>query len=130
MPRYEPIDAGLSFQASLSDLVAFHWETNGIRADFAIPGDDQHLLRVKFDSSCIVRILDEMPISTEPDDGPAEGLVVEHFAYRIHDAAFFRMQSDGWKLSMGDPAHYRFITGWACLDVISPAVPSFELRAI
>jgi hypothetical protein len=127
MPRYEPIDTGLSFKVSLSDLVAFSWATNGICADFAVPGDDQHLLRVKFDRSCIVRILDEMAISTESDDTESEGLIPEHFAYRIQEAAFFRMQSEAWKLSMKGPAHYRFITGWACLDVLSSAFPSFEL---
>jgi len=127
MTKYEPIDAGLSFKASLSDLVAFHWDTNGIRADFAIPGDDRHFLSVKFDRPCIVRILDEMAVSTESDDTPTEGSIPEHFAYRIHEAVFFRMQSDAWRLSAGGPAHYRFITGWACLDVLSSAYPSFEL---
>ena len=127
MPRYEPINAGLSFQTSLSDLVAFHWETNGIRADFAIPTDDKHLLRVAFDRQCIVRILDEMALSTEADDTPSEGLVPEHFAYRIHGAAFSRAQSEAWKFGMESLAHYRFITGWSCLDVLSSAHPTFEV---
>jgi hypothetical protein len=128
MPKYEPIDAGLSFKTSLSDLVEFHWDTNGIQANFAVPGDDRRLLCVKFNRQCIVRILDEMAVSTESDDTPPEGLIPEHFAYRVHEAVFFRMQSETWKWGMESIAHYRFITGWACLDVLSPAYPTFELR--
>ncbi len=128
MPTYQPIDAGLLFKASLSDLVAFQWGTNGIQADFAVPGDDRRLLSVKFDRQCIVRILDEMALSTEQDETPSEGLIPEHFAYRVHGAVFFRMQSGAWMSGMASLAHYRFVTGWACLDVVSPASPSFEVR--
>lgn len=127
MPRYQPIDTGFPFQASLSDLAAFQWETNGMNADFIIPNDEGRLLRVKFDSGSIIRLLDEMPLSTEDDDNPNEGLVSENFAYRVYGAAFFRMQSSTWKEINEGLAHYRFVTGWACLDVISPAQPSFEL---
>jgi len=128
MPRYEPIDAGLSFKVSVSDLIAFHWDTNGIQADFVVPDDEGHLLRVTFNRQCIVRILDEMALSTETDDTPSEGLVPEHFAYRVYDAVFLRLQSEAWKCTQENLTHYRFITGWACLDVLSSAYPSFELR--
>lgn len=128
MPRYEAIDAGVSFKASMSDLVAFHWDTNGIEAGFLIPDDERHLVYVRFDRQCIVRILDEMAISTESDDTPAEGLVPEHFAYRVYEAAFLRMQSEAWKSLSERTAHYSFITGWACLDVISSAYPDFQIR--
>src|ERR1700758_2472222 len=81
LPRYSPINIGVPLPASRSDLVSFEWSTNGITADFILPDDDAHLLRVSFDKQCIVRILDEMPLSTEEDDTPNEGLVSEHFAY-------------------------------------------------
>ena len=100
-------------------------------ADFIIPDDNVHLLRVTFDRQCIVRLLDEMPLSTETDDGPVEGLVPEHFAYRIEGAAFSRTQSEGWKevqkVVQAPVTHYRFVTGWACMDVLSSAVPDFEI---
>src|ERR1035441_7986665 len=83
MPRYSPIDAGVPLQASRSDLASLHWSTNGIAADFVLPDDEAHLLQVSFDRQCIIRILDEMPLSTEEDDTPNEGLVSEHFAYRL-----------------------------------------------
>lgn len=93
MPRYDPIDVGMPLQASGSDLVAFEWTTSGITADFLLPDDDAHLLRVPFGQPCIIRLLDEMPLSTEEDDTPNDGLVSEHFAYRVEGAAFVRLQS-------------------------------------
>jgi hypothetical protein len=105
MPKYDPIDVGLSFKTSLSDLVKFHWDTNGIQAGFAVPGDEGRLLCVSFNRRCIVRILDEMAVSTEPDDTPNEGLMPEHFAYRVHQATFSRMQSDAWTWGEESMAH-------------------------
>jgi hypothetical protein len=127
MPRYGPIDAGVPLQASSSDLVSLHWSTNGIAADFILPGDEAHLLRVSFDRQCIIRILDEMPLSTEQDDTPNEGLVAEHFAYRLEGAAFARVQSVAWKEVNAPVAHYQFVTGWGCLDVLTAATPVFAV---
>jgi hypothetical protein len=104
--------------------VSFEWSTNGITAEFILPDDDAHLLRVSFDKPCIVRILDEMPLSTEEDDTPNEGLVSEHFAYRLEGAAFARLQSSAWKVS-APVTHYRFVTGCACMDVLTAATPVF-----
>ncbi len=127
MPKYEPIDAGIPLKASASDLVAFRWKTDGITADFAVPGDNAHVLRVAFDRDCIVRLLDEMPLSTEDDDTPNEGLVSEHFAYRLEGARFAREQSPAWRHVFEPVKHYRFITGWACMDVLSSANPTFSV---
>ena len=125
MPRYSPIDLDQPLQASRSDLVSFEWSTNGITADFILPGDDVHVLRVSFDKPCIVRILDEMALSTEQDDTPSDGLVPEHFAYRLEGAAFARLQSSAWKKVHEPVAHYRFVTGWGCMDVLTGATPAF-----
>ena len=127
MPSYSPIDIGQPLQASRSDLVSFKWSVNGIMADFILPGDDVHLLRVSFNKPCIVRILDEMPLSTEKDDGPKHGLVPDHFAYQIEGAAFARLQSSAWKEVSGPVAHYQFVTGWACMDVLTGATPAFAV---
>jgi hypothetical protein len=125
MPRYSPIDPGVPLSASRSDLAALHWETNGIAADFLLPNDEAHLLRVSFDRQCIIRVLDEMPLSTEQDDTPNEGLVPEHFSYLLEGAAFARLQSWAWKEVNAPVKHYQFITGWACLDVLTSAAPVF-----
>jgi hypothetical protein len=45
-----------------------------VGADFVIPGDDQQALRVQFGKTEIVRILDEMPLSTEGEDTKSTGL--------------------------------------------------------
>ena len=129
MPRYDPIDIGVPLQASSSGLVAFNWLTRGrgITADFILPDDLAHLLRVSFDQQCIVRLLDEMPLSTEEDDTPNEGLVPENFAYRLEGHSFARLQSSAWKIAFGPVMHYQFITGWTCMDVLSAATPLFSV---
>lgn len=127
LAKYSPIDIGLPLQASRSDLVSFKWSTNGIAADFILPDDDAHLLRVSFDKQCIVRILDEMPLSTEENDSLNEGLATEHFAYRLEGAAFARLQSAAWQKVNAPVAHYQFVTGWACLDVLTAATPAFAV---
>jgi hypothetical protein len=114
-------------QASLSNLVSFKWSTNGITADFILPNDDTNLLRVSFDKPCIIRILDEMPLSTEENDAPNEGLVSEHFAYWLEGAAFARLQSSAWKEVNAPVTHYQFVTGWACVDVLTAATPAFTV---
>jgi hypothetical protein len=128
VPKYEPIDTGIPIQASVSDLVAFRWEASGITADFILPDDSARVLRVSFDRPCIVRLLDEMPLSTEEDETQNEGLVSEHFAYRLEGARFARAQSEAWKCSFKPVTHYRFITGWACMDVLSAATPTFSVE--
>ncbi len=129
MPTYKPIEPGIRIKASASDLLAFKWETNGIVADFIVPDDNTRALRVSFDRPCIVRLLDEMPLSTEEDDTPVEGLVSDHFAYRLEGARFARMQSETWKEISGPVTHYQFVTGWGCMDVVSGGQPSFSLIA-
>jgi len=125
MPIYEPIETGVALQASLSDMIAFQWKHDGIVADFVLPRDKARVLRVSFDRPRIVRLVDEMPLSTEEDDSPNVGLISENFAYRVEGAAFARMQSPAWKLVVGPVVHFRFITGWTCLDVLSGARPNF-----
>src|SRR4051812_34473815 len=127
MPRYSPLKIPVALDASQSDLLAFQWSPNGIVADFATPSDSATALRVCFDKPCIVRLLDEMPLSTEDDNEPDEGLVGEHFAYSVEGAAFANGQSETWKQVCGPVVHWRFITGWACMDVLSGAAPSFSL---
>ncbi|HEY1605846.1 MAG TPA: hypothetical protein VGF77_09640 [Allosphingosinicella sp.] len=129
MPTYIPIYSGFPLQASRSDLVNFQWHVNGVVADFLLPGDDGHLLRVTFGKGCIVRLLDEMPLSTEDDDTPNKGRVPEHFAYRVEGAAFSRTQSETWKSVFGPVAHYQLVTGSACMDILSGAAPSFSIVA-
>ncbi|WP_458425616.1 hypothetical protein [Methylorubrum extorquens] len=127
MPILSPIETGVPMRSSESDLLAFQWKTNGITADFILPGSAIHALRVSFDRQCIVRLLDEMPLSTEGDDTPNDGLLPENFAYRVEGARFARIQSDTWKESFKPVSHYLFVTGVGCMDVVSGGVPTFSL---
>jgi hypothetical protein len=127
VPKYFPIDAGVSFACDESDLLAISWKKDCLLADFILPGGvEQRSLRVRFDAPTIVRLLDEMPLSTDPGT-PNEGLVSRHFAYRVEGSTFANTQSEAWKLVHHPVCHYEFITGWGCLDVLSNAEPSFEV---
>jgi hypothetical protein len=124
MLRYFPLDAGVNFEAERSDLIGFDWQNNC--ADFCIPEDEEHVLRVSFRNDVIVRMLDEMALSTETDPATWEGLVPNHFAYRVDGDRFFEAQSGVWK-SIFSVEHYRFVTGEGCLDVLAGEPPNFAV---
>jgi hypothetical protein len=63
-----------------------------------------------------------MPLGTE-EQAPDEGLVPEHFAYRVIGGSFWEFQSDALKLIFKSAEHFRFVTGWTCLDVIANSAP-------
>nr|WP_246728192.1 hypothetical protein [Mesorhizobium japonicum] len=103
------------------------WTDDAVVADFIIPGDEHHALRVLFTNQVIIRILDEMPLNTESESTPKEGLVPHHFAYRVEEATFETTQSQTWKFTQHPATHYRFVTGWTCLDVLSAKEPTFQV---
>lgn len=127
MPKFFPIDAGINYGCVPSDLLDIRWEVNEFSADFALLEDEKHLIRVSFEGNTIVRILDEMPLSTENDLAEVDGLVPHHFAYRVEGAPFAAIQSEAWKRVVGSVHHYQFVTGWGCLDVLSGREPRIEL---
>ena len=90
-------------------------------------GDETHDLRVQFARPEIIRILDEMPLSTESEETPKVGLVPDHFAYRVEGALFWNSQAEALKIVYPEAQHYRFITGWTCIDVVSVAGPIFAV---
>lgn len=126
MPRYFPIDASVSFDCVQSDLLTIRWKTDSLSADFILPGTEGRAPRIAFKGATIVRLLDEMPLSTERGT-KNEGLVSRHFAYRVEGSTFADTQSEAWKLVWHPVCHYRFITGSGCMDVLSRAEPSFEV---
>jgi hypothetical protein len=127
MPNYTPIELPALIHSSQSDVLNFHWDKNrGITADFLIPDDDGQVLRLSFSRVEVVRLLDEMPISTESDTRNV-GLVPNHLAYEVTGSTFWAQQSDALKHSLPAMRHYRFITGWTCIDVLSLAKPVFAV---
>jgi hypothetical protein len=127
MPIYTPIVVHPNIKASHSNLIELQWEKTTVVADFIIPDDSSHALRIRFDRTEIIRILDEMPISTEYEETPNEGLVPENFAYIVEGTTFWKYQSETLKTVKKELRHYRFITGWTCLDVISKNEPTFSI---
>jgi hypothetical protein len=127
LPRYIPLAIKPKIKSSISDLLDFEWEVQSIWATFIIPENQHAALEVSFAGQCIVRLVDEMPLSTEDDDSANEGLVADHFAYRVEGALFFRVQSEIFKHTHEACAHYRFITGWTCMDVVTNAKPCFRV---
>ena len=124
MVTYFPLDAGISFETVSADLLGFDWQSRC--AEFAIPGDEEKVLRVSFRNDVIVRMLDEMALSTETDPATWDGLVPNHFAYRVEGDRFLEAQSEAWRYGQ-QVEHYRFITGWGCLDALSSLPPDFAV---
>lgn len=56
MPKYFPIDAGVKFDCSESDLLAVEWKTRSLSADFLLPGVEGRAVRIRFDEATIVRL--------------------------------------------------------------------------
>jgi hypothetical protein len=125
MPNYFPLEAPLKFDCVGSDLLRFDWPDRS--ADFAIPDDEEHILRMWFDADVIVRLLDEFPLSIETDPSASRGLVPHHFAYRVEGASFGENYPQAWLEAFGPLKHYRFVTGGGCLDVLTSGEPRFAV---
>jgi hypothetical protein len=98
MPKYFQLQVSPDIKASASDMIALRWQRGGIVADFIIPGDQNQVLRVQFGKTDFIRVLDEMPLSTEAEETPTDGLVPEHFAYVVEGARFWAIQSEAWRV--------------------------------
>lgn len=126
MVKYIPVESGFALACSTSDLLELRWHNNGIVADFIDPKNDDRSWRVVFDDVDFVRILDEFYLSTEEEPGTKEGLVPENFAYLVEGSNFYASQSGLLPTILPKARHYRFVTGWTCLDIISQESPKFE----
>ena len=122
MLKVFPVEAPVSFECVRSELLQLDWPNRS--ADFCIPGDDDHVLRVTFPDLAIFRVLDEFLLSVEFAE-PYEGRVSNHFAYRVEGHPFLDEQSSDWREICGTINHYQFVTGSGCLDVIMAGEPKF-----
>lgn len=130
MPNYTPIHFGVAVKSSQSMLLDFRWRMDGITSDFLIPGDESRTLRVEFERVEVVRLLDEMALSTESETTAINGLVPNHLAYLVDGSLFWSSQSEALKTVHPTARNYRFITGWVCVDVISTTEPSFTVTDV
>lgn len=129
MAIYQAIHPEIAIKTSDSDMVSLIWNKPRLVADFRIPGDQASVVRVECPRALIVRILDEMALSTETEVTEDEGLVPEHFAYKVRGAAFFFGQSEAFRFANPNLEHFRFITGWTCLDVMANEPPTVTIVA-
>ena len=83
---YTPINMDLAFDSLRSDLVAVDWAEG--RADFILPADNAHVLRVEFAPRSIIRALDEVAFSLESNPNTRIGIMPGHFAYQVEGAPF------------------------------------------
>lgn len=126
MIRYHAIESGAPWnKADEADLISFDWQS--LTATFEFAGDNRSFLVFFEGGDAIVRMLDEMALSTETPPEHWINIIPHHFAYRVEGDPFFEAQSEAWRFAMGTPQHYRFITGSGCLDVISSHEPEFIL---
>jgi hypothetical protein len=129
MPKYIPIPSLPSLTSGCFDMEECRINGTDLKADFAIKEDRTGLLRVHFDEARIIRVLDEMPLSTEAEVTPNEGLIPYQFAYLVEGASFWLSQSAGFKEFFPGLRHYRFITCGGCLDVIASDAPVFSIMS-
>lgn len=127
MPNLTPIPIPIEVRSSQSDIADFNLrEGRKVCVDFLIPADPERLLRLSLDGVEVVRLLDEMAMSTEIDT-PFVGIVPDNLAYEVTGSAFWAQQSEALRLTRPKLRHYRFVTGWTCLDVLTEATPSFAV---
>ncbi|WP_052183017.1 hypothetical protein [Rhizobium sp. YS-1r] len=131
--RYFPIEVSPRFLCTASELYdlrhsyAAEGGGNPLVAYFSLPDPQTSFLKISFTHADIVRVLDETYLSTEEYGVESVGLVPFHFAYRIEGSRFWNSQSEFYRDSRRDAVHYRFITGGACLDVLTTVEPEFEI---
>ena len=123
MVKYYPIKTPVPFDSLQSDLLRYD-HREGF-ADFVMPEEADRVLRVYFRSRTLVRVLDELALSGESEPSEVEGLVAHHFAYRVEGSPFEASQDNVWKELERPISHYRFVTGSACLDVLTNCEPEF-----
>jgi hypothetical protein len=127
MTKYFPISIPVEIKCVESDMISLNWKPGVVIAEFSIPGNEDENLHVTLSKVEVFRVLDEMPLSTEGETRK-EGLIANHFAYRVEDSLFWESQSWALTDSAKDLKHYRFITGGMCLDVLAHTAPVFSVQ--
>jgi hypothetical protein len=125
--QYIPLeDVRVTIGVEPVDVLKVEPGLNSLSADFLLRDDTERALRVNFDCPTIVRLLDDMPLSTEQHPSELEGIVPYHFAYEVRGHPFLLSQSPVWT-DQFRPTHYQFLTGDGCMDVLAPGQPKFCL---
>jgi hypothetical protein len=125
--RFYPIDMGFPEPVQPDGGVTARCDGLGTFLWFDLWQQPDRILQIHFPNDCIIRILDDMAISTESEPARWQGLVADHFAYRVEGDPFETQQSEMWRTINDRAVHYRFHTGESCLNVMSISPPRFTL---
>ena len=129
MPTYTPLDAGVNFGPDEVRLADVRWRLNGLLVRWVLPRE--RTLFVRFTTQTIIRIMDEFPMGEELDhidksqlfpDGEAFG-----FAFEVTGGAFPDAQPKLFGLGLPPLKHYQFLTGSACMDILTLRPPRFRV---
>ena len=128
---YIPFDVFPEFNSTGMELYDLRHSYSGddgkpLTAYFSLPITDD-LVKIHFQNADIVRVLDEVYLDSEEYWIKTVGLKTRHFAYRVENSRFLLSQSEFYRDMYREAIHYRFVTGGACLDVLTQAAPSFHL---
>lgn len=124
---FYPIDMGVAEPVQPDGGVTARCDGQGTFLWFDLWQRPDCVLQVHFPNDCIIRILDDLAISTESEPEQWQGLIADHFAYRVEGDSFERQQSETWRTINEAAVHYRFHTGESCLNVMSINPPRFAL---
>ena len=125
--RFFPIDMKLAESVEPGGGVTVRMDGEETTLWFDLYGRQDAILQVFFANDCIVRILDEMALSTESAPERWAGLVPHHFAYRVEDDPFVDQQSETWRAVHEPFDHYVFHTDDSCVNILSQNQPYFAL---
>ena len=102
------------------------WDSEHLIAEFGIGPDFAAFIRIEFDGPVIYRVLDETWLSTSTDSRRWEGDLTS-FARVVEGDDFAELHSLFFELAP-EARHYQFVTGSACLDVITAELPTASLH--
>lgn len=132
LTRYIPIEVEPKVPCTGMDLydlrhTSFNDCGDQLVAYYSLPTDNDDMIRISFAHVDIIRVLDEVYISTEENEVEIKGLVRHHFAYQVENSRFWLAQSEFYRFHKPNAVNYRFVTGSACLDVLTTVEPHFSV---
>lgn len=125
MALYVPVALEEPIKCSLSDIIRLSSDGRRVVAYFVVPHDDSKALKIVFENIYVMRMCDEHVLNLE-DYPKSDGLVSEHFLYRMEGADFL-LHQPAVKESYEEACHFRCVTGSTCLDVIADEPPTVTL---
>lgn len=123
LPRYIPLEVKPIASALDWDLARVLWAPVNLYAEFLLAPKNLRL-RINFPKVTVYRVIDDLEMLDSEYDANV-GIEYRHFGYQVEGAAFWRDNINHIKRVGSPQAHYRYITGNSCVDVISVYEPHY-----